>query len=55
MQEVKAVLETETVKVLKWLKENQMKVNPGNFQCILHNNTPDPEFCIFHVSRVYSH
>ncbi len=43
---MKAVLENETVKALKWFEENHMKVNPNKFQCILHSKTPDPEFCI---------
>ncbi len=43
---MKAVLENETVKALKWVEEIQMKGNPDKFQCILHSKTPDPEFCI---------
>ncbi len=46
VQEVKAMLENETVKPLKWFEENHMKANPDKFQCILHSKTPDPEFCI---------
>ncbi len=46
VQEVKAVLENETLKALKWFEENQMKANPDKFPCILHSKTPDPEFCI---------
>ncbi len=46
MQEVKVVLENETVKALKWFDENHMKANPDKFQCILHSKTPDPEFYI---------
>ncbi len=44
---MKAVLENETVKALKWFKENHMKANLDRFQRILHIvKTPDPEFCI---------
>ncbi len=43
---MKAVLENETVKALKWFEENHMKANPDKFQCILHSKTPDLEFCI---------
>ncbi len=43
---MKAVLENETVKALKWFEENHIKVNPDKFQCILHSKTPDPELCI---------
>ncbi len=46
VQEVKAVLENETVKALKWFEENHMKANPDKFQCILHSKNTDAEFCI---------
>ncbi len=46
VQEVKAVLENETVKALKWFEENHMKANTNKFQYILHSKTPDPELCI---------
>ncbi len=46
VQELKAVLENETVKALKWCEEYHMKVNPDKYQCILHSKTPDPEICI---------
>ncbi len=39
---MKAVLENETMKALKWCEENHMKVNPDKFQYILHSKTPDP-------------
>ncbi len=42
VHEVKAVLENETVKALKWFEENHMKANPDKFQCILYSKTHDP-------------
>ncbi len=46
VQKVKAVLEYETVKAIKWFEENHIKANPDKFQCILHSKTPNPEFYI---------
>ncbi len=46
VQEVKTILETETVKVLTLFDENHIKANPDKFQCNLHSKTLYPEFCI---------
>ncbi len=52
---MKAVLENETVKALKWFEENHMKVNPDKFQCILHNKPLTQNFVSPLVIQSLSH